>query len=102
MSRETTKSGIYEEDLFTFVEELVNYPNIQVKGLMTIGPHTNDTVAIRECFKRFRDLFEELKAKELDHIDMQYLSMGMTSDFEIAIEEGSNMVRIGRGIFKDK
>ena len=102
MSKESTKSGVYEEDLLSFIEELVNYPNIEVKGLMTIGPNTHDTDAIRECFRRFRHLFEGLRRKQIDHIDMQYLSMGMTNDFEIAIEEGSNMVRIGRGIFVDK
>lgn len=102
MSKESTKSGVYEEDLLSFIEELVNYPNIEVKGLMTIGPNTHDTDAIRECFRRFRHLFEDLRRKQIDHIDMQYLSMGMTNDFEIAIEEGSNMVRIGRGIFVDK
>jgi len=102
MSRESTKSGIYEEDLISFIEELVDYPNIEVKGLMTIGPNTHDTDTVRECFSRFRCLFEDLRSRQIDHIDMQYLSMGMTNDYEIAIEEGSNMIRIGRGIFMDK
>lgn len=99
MSRETTKSGVYEEELISFMEEMANYPNLQVKGLMTIAPLTHDTQVVRGCFRRFRSHFEDLKGRDLDYIDMKYLSMGMTNDFEIAIEEGANMVRVGRGIF---
>ena len=99
MSRESTKSGIYEEELLSFIKEMANYPYIDIKGLMTIGPLTEDTNAIRECFCRFRHHFEDLRNKGIDHIDMKYLSMGMSNDYKIAIEEGANMVRIGRAIF---
>lgn len=100
VSREKSKSGIYEEELLPFIEELKNYPNIMVKGLMTIGPLTNDVETIRACFRRCRQLFETIRDNKINHIDMEILSMGMSNDFEIAIEEGANMVRIGRVLFK--
>lgn len=101
MSREITKSGLMEEELYPFLMDMAKYPYISVKGLMTIGPLTEDRDAIRDCFRRFRAIFEELKLKNLSHIDMRYLSMGMSGDYDIAIEEGSNMVRLGRAIFGD-
>lgn len=100
MSREDTKSGVYEEELYSFIKKMEGYPNIEIKGLMTIGPLTDDKEAIRACFHRFRNLFEELSLRDMDNIEMKYLSMGMSKDYEIAVEEGSNMVRVGRAIFK--
>lgn len=100
ISRENTKSGIFEEELLPFIKEMVNYPNLQIKGLMAIGPLTHDTKAIRESFRRLRCHFDDLRSRDdINHIDMRYLSMGMTNDYEIAIEEGANIVRIGRAIF---
>jgi uncharacterized pyridoxal phosphate-containing UPF0001 family protein len=72
---------------------------IQVKGLMTIGAFLPDPEDVRSCFKALRELKEELQSKGLDNVEMKYLSMGMTNDFEVAIEEGANMVRVGRAIF---
>ncbi|HZJ56893.1 MAG TPA: YggS family pyridoxal phosphate-dependent enzyme [Clostridia bacterium] len=101
LPRENTKSGVYEEDLHPFIESLANYPYIKVKGLMAIGPNTPDKEAIRTCFRRLRFHFDALRESDISHIDMQYLSMGMTNDYMIAVEEGANMVRIGRAIFQD-
>ena len=66
---------------------------------MTIGVFSDDPEDTRPCFKKLRNLFEEIKSANLPEAEMRYLSMGMTSDFEVAIEEGSNMVRVGTGIF---
>ncbi len=101
VSKEASKSGIYEEDLLPFIETLADYPYIRVKGLMGIGPNTTDEEAIRTCFRRLRIHFENLRNKSFKHIDMEYLSMGMSNDYMIAIEEGANMVRVGRAIFQD-
>ncbi len=101
LPKESTKSGIYEEDLQSFIEALADYPYIRVKGLMGIGPNTTDEEAIRTCFRRLRIHFENLRNKSFKHIDMEYLSMGMSNDYMIAIEEGANMVRVGRAIFQD-
>ena len=78
------------------------YPHIRIKGLMTIGPLTEDRELIRDCFRQMKKLFDEIKTKKFSHAQMQYLSMGMTNDFDIAIEEGANMVRIGRAIFGER
>ena len=98
-SGEPTKFGIKPEDLFRFYEDLKNFKKIKVIGLMTIGPGwaITDPEASRSSFKLLHDLRDEL-AQAFDQ-EFPILSMGMTSDFEIAIEEGSNMIRVGTAIF---
>ncbi len=98
-SQEPTKFGIKPEDLFKFYEELKNFKKIKVLGLMTIGPGwaITDPEASRSSFTLLHDLRDEL-AQAFDQ-EFPVLSMGMTSDFEVAIEEGSNMIRIGTAIF---
>lgn len=102
ISKEETKSGIFEEDLLSFISEMIHYPHIQIKGLMTIAPLTDEPEKVRHYFRRLKQLFDEIKMNKRDNVEMKYLSMGMTNDFEIAIEEGSNMVRIGRAIFGER
>lgn len=102
ISRESTKSGIFEEDLESFIEQLQSLDHIRVKGLMTIAPLLSDPEAARPYFARLKKLFDRIKERRYPHIDMEYLSMGMTNDFEVAIEEGANIVRIGRAIFGER
>ncbi|MFS8500822.1 MAG: YggS family pyridoxal phosphate-dependent enzyme [Caldicoprobacter sp.] len=102
ISRESTKSGIFEEDLESFIEQLQLFDHIRVKGLMTIAPLLSDPEAARPYFARLKKLFDRIKERRYPHIDMEYLSMGMTNDFEVAIEEGANIVRIGRAIFGER
>lgn len=102
ISREPTKSGIFEEDLESFIEQLQSLDRIRVKGLMTIAPLLSDPEAARPYFARLKKLFDRIKERRYPHIDMEYLSMGMTNDFEVAIEEGANIVRIGRAIFGER
>lgn len=102
ISGESTKSGIRPEETMDFIEAMKQYPHIRIKGLMTIGPLTEDRELIRDCFRQMKKLFDEIKTKKFSHAQMQYLSMGMTNDFDIAIEEGANMVRIGRAIFGER
>jgi pyridoxal phosphate enzyme (YggS family) len=97
-SGETTKSGIHPAQLFTLVDNLINFNKIKIKGLMTIGPFTDNKEEIRSAFILTRKCFEELKDK-YKNLDISILSMGMTADYPIAIEEGSNMVRLGTAIF---
>jgi len=100
VSREETKSGLYEEELETFVDRMKNYDRIRVKGLMTIAPYTTETETARPYFALLKKRFDELKSRKLpENVAMTYLSMGMSGDFEAAILEGSNMVRIGSSIF---
>jgi len=96
-SGEETKFGVRPEDLIGFLQSVTRMQGLNVRGLMTIGVFSPHPGIIRPSFARLRELKEEIERKGIGEIE--FLSMGMTSDFEIAIEEGSNMVRIGTGIF---
>lgn len=96
---EETKFGVSKEDTKGLLEEIVNLRNVKVKGLMNIAPFAIDSKEVRAVFAEMKMLFEDLKKMGIPAIEMEYLSMGMTHDFEVAIEAGSNMVRIGTGIF---
>lgn len=98
-SGEKTKFGTEPVQTANLVESISKLEGIKVKGLMTIGLFSDDPESTRPCFKKLKSLFDEIKSSEIPNVEMRYLSMGMTSDFEVAIEEGSNMVRIGTGIF---
>ena len=98
-SGEETKFGIVPDAAVDAVGEMSGLPHLAVRGLMTIGAFTDDESIVRKCFGRLRGLAEEVRKAGFHGVVMKYLSMGMTSDFEPAIEEGSNMVRIGTAIF---
>ena len=98
-SGEDSKFGFQQEIVFTACELVENLSHLEVHGLMTIGPFTDDKSKITRSFTRLRNLSEELNRYSSAKIKMNYLSMGMTGDFEIAIGEGSNLVRIGTAIF---
>ena len=95
-SREDQKSGVEIEYTGNLCNEISKMEHLNLKGLMTIGKLTDNKDIIRENFKTLRILFDEFKQV---HKDFEYLSMGMTSDYEIALEEGANMLRIGSAIF---
>jgi pyridoxal phosphate enzyme (YggS family) len=98
-SKEKSKSGILPEQTVDFLKSLQQLDRIKIEGLMTIGPFTQDPEAIRNSFRTLRKLFEQAGQLNLANCKMEHLSMGMSADYEIAIEEGSNMVRIGSAIF---
>jgi pyridoxal phosphate enzyme (YggS family) len=99
-SLEPTKAGIKEEEeLLKLIYDIKDIPNINIIGLMTIAENTQDEVKIGKCFERLR-LFLESAKKEFPELPLTELSMGMTNDYEIAIKEGSTMLRIGRAIFE--
>lgn len=99
VAEEESKFGLRVEEVASFAESLPNYPNIKVKGLMTIAPYEEDPEKTRYVFRKMKELYEEVKSKNHSNFDMEYLSMGMTNDYEIALEEGANMIRVGTGIF---
>ena len=101
-SSETTKFGLEPDDLLDFTKQVSSLKGIKVRGLMTVGLFSSDINRVRPCFKELRRLFDELKAKDIPGIEMKYLSMGMTQDCQVAIEEGANMVRIGTAIFGER
>lgn len=100
LAREDSKSGILIEDLDAVLEVLPRYQFVKVKGLMAMGPLIEDNDKIREIFVELKKIYDRIKEESVDEIiQMKYLSMGMTDDYTIAIEEGSNMIRVGRKIF---
>jgi pyridoxal phosphate enzyme (YggS family) len=88
---EESKFGFAEEELAPAIKQISQLPNLEVKGLMTVAPWVEDQEEVRPVFRRLRQL--------RDSLGLEHLSMGMTDDFEVAIEEGATMVRIGRAIF---
>jgi len=98
-SGEASKFGIAPESSVELATGISRLPNIRLKGLMTLGPDTDDKEKRRKSFRLLHGLFEGIKRLNLPSLELEYLSMGMSDDFEVAIEEGSNMVRIGSAIF---
>lgn len=98
-SNEDQKSGIEPTDAKSLCEEISRLENVRLKGLMTIGMFTDDEKIIRENFRLLKNLYMDLSA---DIESFEFLSMGMTSDYRIAIEEGSNMLRIGSAVFGNR
>ncbi len=104
-SGEDQKSGCDPKYTLKLVKEISQFENIKVKGLMTVGKmmenekDSAEREIVRGNFRQLKSLFEEIKGHSIPGVDMKYLSMGMTSDYDIAIEEGSNMLRIGSAIF---
>lgn len=107
-SGEDQKSGCDPKYTLKLVKEISQFENIKVKGLMTVGKMMENEKdpaernIVRGNFRQLKELFEEIKTSGIPGVDMKYLSMGMTSDYEIAIEEGSNMLRIGSAIFGNR
>ncbi|MGF6951207.1 pyridoxal phosphate enzyme (YggS family) [Neobacillus sp. B4I6] len=98
VSGEESKHGLSPEDAIVFIESLRKFERISVEGLMTMAPLTDDEDQIRECFRKLRELRDQVQALNLDYAPCTELSMGMSNDYVIAIEEGSTMVRIGTAL----
>lgn len=96
---EESKSGVSREELVPLLEEVAQLSHIQVKGLMVIPPVEESEAKKREVFSQTRQLFIDISAKKIHNISMEILSMGMSDDFELAVAEGSTMVRVGTAIF---
>lgn len=99
MAKEESKYGLLPEEVLAFTDKLKDFPHVTVCGLMTIAPNTENPEENRQYFSNLRKLSVDIEAKNIDNIHMGVLSMGMTNDYEVAIEEGATMVRVGTGIF---
>ncbi|MCM8762379.1 MAG: YggS family pyridoxal phosphate-dependent enzyme [Candidatus Omnitrophica bacterium] len=97
--REPQKSGVFPEDTEKFIIELSELKNIKIEGLMTMGPLVDNPEDIRHYFRLTKELFDKIKEKKLPNVKMEYLSMGMSDTYKVAIEEGANIIRIGSIIF---
>lgn len=102
VSGEDTKFGISPEDLNDMIRSSEAMKNVNIKGLMTMAPHYDDPEKTRECFKKLNELYHHYKEKKYSWTNFQILSMGMSNDYEIAIQEGSNMIRIGSALFGER
>ncbi len=102
MAQEESKFGIFKEDAIALVCEIARLPQLHVKGLMTIAPFVEDAEENRIFFRKMKELSVDIAEKNVDNVDMDILSMGMTGDYMVAIEEGATMVRVGTGIFGER
>lgn len=102
IAKEQTKSGINFEDAKDYVKKLLEFKNIRLKGLMCIAPFVENSQDNRKYFQKMHKLFVDINKENKDNIYMKYLSMGMTNDYKIAIEEGANIIRIGTALFGER
>lgn len=98
VSGEESKSGVSPEELEGFIEELGVFDKIRVIGLMTMAPHTDDEALIRSVFRKMKELRDHLEAQNIQHAPCTELSMGMSNDYTLAIEEGATFIRIGTAL----
>ncbi len=102
VAKEDTKYGAMAEDTVSLVEKIALLPGISVKGLMTIAPYVENPQENRQYFVKLKQLAVDIKSKNIDNVHMDILSMGMTGDYMVAIEEGATYVRVGTGIFGER
>ncbi|MDD6442133.1 MAG: YggS family pyridoxal phosphate-dependent enzyme [bacterium] len=102
MAKEESKFGLMPEEVMDFIDEVVRYQNVRVQGLMTIAPFVDDPESNRKHFANLHKLLVDIRKKKVNNVTMNVLSMGMTNDFEVAIEEGATMVRVGTAIFGER
>lgn len=99
VAEEQSKFGMKVEDVVPFIEKISDFSHIKVEGLMTIAPFVENPEENRPIFSKLRQLSVDINAKNIDNVNVSILSMGMTNDYEVAIEEGATFVRVGTGIF---
>lgn len=102
VAEEESKFGVRTSELFPLIEAISLLPNIAIKGLMTIAPYVENPEENRWIFQKLKNLSIDIKGKNFDNVTMDVLSMGMTGDYEVAIEEGATHVRVGTGIFGER
>ena len=99
VAQEESKYGLKSEEVLPFIEEIADFSHIQIKGLMTIAPYVENAEENREIFRELKKLSVDIAAKNINNVTMSVLSMGMTGDYMVAVQEGATMVRVGTGIF---
>ena len=102
VAQEESKFGLKTEEVLSLVESVATFPHIHIEGLMTIAPYVEDPEENRGIFRQLKKLSVDIAAKNIDNVRMDILSMGMTGDYMVAIEEGATMVRVGTGIFGER
>jgi len=102
VAKEDSKSGVYVEDILPLLRDISQFENLAIKGLMTMPPYFNAPDKVRPFFAALRELRDQIKNENIANIYMDELSMGMTGDFEAAIQEGATMIRVGTAIFGER
>lgn len=99
VAKEESKHGFLPEDLSQILERFSKYKRLKIMGLMTVAPFVEDANDNREIFRKLKQMSVDIKVKNIDNMNMKFLSMGMSNDYGIAIEEGADMIRVGTSIF---
>lgn len=99
VAEEDSKFGFKMDEAESAILEIATFPHVKIKGLMTIAPFVEKSEENRSVFKKLRQFYVDMQSKNIDNVNMSVLSMGMTGDYEVAIEEGATLVRVGTGIF---
>ena len=102
VAQEESKFGLKTEEVLSLVESVAALPHINIKGLMTIAPYVEDPEENRGIFRQLKKLSVDINAKNINNVNMSVLSMGMTGDYQVAVQEGATMVRVGTGIFGER
>lgn len=102
VAEEDTKFGLKVEEVIPLIEQIASFSHIKICGLMTIAPYVDNPEKNRDIFARLKQLSVDINQKNIDNVSVRELSMGMTNDYEVAIEEGATMVRVGTGIFGER
>ena len=102
VAKEETKFGLLTEEVLDFYKEVIDLPGLKVCGLMTIAPYVENSEENRQHFVKLKQLMVDIESEKTDNISVGELSMGMTGDYEVAIEEGATYVRVGTGIFGER
>ena len=102
IAEEESKFGLAEEEVIHLVKQVAELPHVRIKGLMTVAPYVVDSEENRPFFRKIKQLSVDINNQNIDNVSMDVLSMGMTGDYMVAIEEGATMVRVGTGIFGER
>ena len=102
VAQEESKFGLKTEEVLSLVESVASFPHIHIEGLMTIAPYVEDPEENRGIFRQLKKLSVDIATKNINNVNMSVLSMGMTGDYQVAVQEGATMVRVGTGIFGER
>lgn len=102
VAQEETKFGVSVEDALPLIREISTFPYVEIRGLMTIAPYMDNPEENRPVFRKLKQLSVDIRDKNMNNVYMDILSMGMTNDYQVAVEEGATLVRVGTGIFGER
>ena len=102
VAQEESKFGLKMDEVLPLIDTIADFPHIKVQGLMTIAPYVENAEDNRDFFRQLKKLSVDIEAKNINNVSMSVLSMGMTGDYQVAVQEGATMVRVGTGIFGER